>query len=129
MMSSNEFINAIEKANLKGRILRFNKTSLGMSDTIFINFYNVPGGEGKAGGGAEAENNRVMIAVSGFDKKDLDKQVARITVDLRISFFPKARGFRGRTTRPEVGAEFIISFLEGVANEFEPKLFPKPVPA
>lgn len=118
-LSSNEFVAEIKKFDARGRILRFRQTSIGSSNTIFINFYNVPE---TIINGADRENNRVMISVSGFDDKDLDKKVTRVSVSLRISFLPREQGFRARTTNPASAAQFIRNFLDKVARENEPKI-------
>lgn len=71
---SEDFIREVQGLlRLEGRQVYFKNESrlggLSYAD-VDISFVNLPQGIGKAGGGAEAENNRMRFTVRGFDKSD-----------------------------------------------------------
>ena len=65
--------------------------------SIAINFINLPPNRVKErrGGGAEAENNRMMFYVTGFDEGQ-DDPVEKVKVVLSVNSISGADGLKGR---------------------------------
>lgn len=118
-LSYNQFVEGLKSANIKGRRLTVTPRSFNSTRLIF-NFYNVPSDVSVSG--ADAENNRIMFIVSGFDL-DSNIPAKRLGIKLAVSFLPREKGFRGRTTNAESALKSIQLFLEQVAAENEPKIW------
>lgn len=103
---------------LDGRQLKFVPKS-SMSDTLFINFYNLPQGVGGAGGGAEAENNRMMFMVEGFPKDG--SPATKVKVEMRVSALPREHKLRAKSGPPAAIAKYLADFISKTVKEVEPK--------
>lgn len=115
-MTIQQFADQIKSGvDLRGRILRISI----QKDVIFLNFYNVP--EDRGHRGATAENNRMMIAASGFNENP-EQNTNRVRIELLVSAFPRDRRFRARWSKPETAIVSIQDFLNGIVQDFEPKL-------
>jgi hypothetical protein len=123
---SEEFIKAVESnLNIQGRQVRFdNESSLGglRYDTVYINFYNLPKGYGRAGGGAEAENNRMLFRVEGFGKETPHSPppTGKVKIELSVSALPREYRLRGKTGTPAQVAKYLADFLNKVVKEVKP---------
>jgi len=99
---------------------QYNKTY----STVFINYINLP--ENLAGGGAESENNRLMLQVSGFGKEEhAAPPSGKVKVELSISAVQDAANgrlrLRGKSGTPEQAAKYVADFLNMVAKEIPPR--------
>ena len=123
-MGSAEFMEALKKqVDLKGRILKVKNYGLGQTDHIYVTLINLPEGIGGAGGGAEAENNRLSLSVWGFDKKDehAAPPTGKVKVELSVNALGRDKvKFRGRTDTPEKIVKYIADFLSKVVKDVEP---------
>lgn len=120
-----KFIEYLESlVKLDGRTLKIDSSR--DTDQMFINFINLPKGEG-GHGGAEAENNRQMYHIQGFDRKDSDKPVAKLKIELAVNHlggYGPDRGksnLRGKTGAPAKIAEYLAAHINKMVKEFEPK--------
>lgn len=113
------------------QIMMRNKHSLGGSDSIYVNFINLPKGYGGGGGGAEAENNRISFWIHGFDKKDehAPPPTGKVKVEtsnsaLYTSDEPSRETrvqMRAKSGTPEQVAKYLADFLNNVAKKVPPK--------
>ena len=109
ILSSADFSSELEKlTKANGRQVKVRRNSLGQSDMMSINFVNLPPGVGSAGGGAEAENNRALFFVDGWDKKDENAPAptGKVKVEMSISLYAghgekQPKKFRAKTGTPE----------------------------
>lgn len=121
------------KLKLDGRVVRISGHSKG-SGQMFVNFFNLPEavvGAGR-GGGAEAENNRQMFVVVGFDRNDPKAVVPKVKVELSASTLrgegesyseSRARtNLRGKTGAPAKVAEYLAAHINKMVKEIEPRL-------
>lgn len=94
----------------------------GGHDTVFVNFINLPQGVGGAGGGAEAENNRVMFMVSGFGRESevAPPPTGKVKVEMRVSALPRSYNLRAKTGTPSAIARYLADHLKRVASEVPP---------
>lgn len=92
-------------------------------DDVYVNFINLPKGIGGAGGGAEAENNRISFWIHGFDKKDPDAlpPFGKVKVEMANSALPRNYRLRGKTAAPSVIVKYLADFLNKIVQEVEPK--------
>jgi hypothetical protein len=124
---SEEFIKAVESnLNLQGRQIWFdnlNDLDGNRYDTVFVNFTNLPKGVGRAGGGAEAENNRMLFKIEGFgqDTPHSPPPTGKVKIELRVSSLPREYKLRGKTGTPAQIAKYLADFLNKVVKEVEPK--------
>jgi hypothetical protein len=99
---------------------------------LFINYYNLPEATycANAGGGAENNNNRIMLTVLFPGKHGwYDKPVAEgmLRVSLAVLSVGTSQAFRndyklrGKTCAPEKMAEYIATYLNKVARQVPPK--------
>lgn len=120
-MDAEGFIAEVKKqARIKDRQLRIGHGALSSirKNQLFINFINLPQGLGNAGGGAEAENNRWMCSVNGFDKDGGPPPSGKVKMEIHISYgFPK---MRGKTGTPQQVAKAIAAQLTKIVKEVEP---------
>ena len=98
-------------------------TSRPGSSSIVINFINLPPSRAKErrGGGAEAENNRMMFYVTGFDEGQ-DDPVEKVKVVLSVNAIPGAKGLKGKTASPDRIATYIAEHINETAGAIEPDL-------
>ncbi len=81
--------------------------------TLYVNFYNLPAGVGSAGGGAEAENNRLMIAVH-------EQPGGNVRAELVNSVFPREYRLRAKAGTVEKIAAYVADYLNKIAREIPP---------
>lgn len=110
-----DFMDALHPhLDIGDRVLQSRGGSLGGS-TLFLNFYNLPQSvvSARAGGGAEAENNRMMFRV---------EPVAGGKVKLEHSVNALGRGYslRGKTGTPAAVAKYLADHLNKVVREVPP---------
>ena len=123
-MSAKAFMDSVSSQYKGGRVLRVNGGPLRGTDSVFVNFFNLPGDVLKPGqGGAEAENNRMMFIISGFDPKDANapSPSGKVKIELSISALPRDYKLRAKTGTPEAIAKYLVDFLTKVTKEVEPK--------
>jgi hypothetical protein len=132
-MSATEFKAALEqRLRLEGRQARVQvETGWGpkKEESVYVNFINLPGGLGSAGGGAEAENNRASFWVRGFGPASAP-EAAKVKAEQATSSLYKGSGAPSRETRitmraksgsPEQVAKTLADFLNGVVRDVEPR--------
>ena len=127
-LSYKGFIEYLEsKADLKGRVLSI-RDRAHASTMLYINFFNLPEADVRAnrGGGAEAENNRQMYRVEGFDKKDVDKPVAKVKVELTLDMLGRGPDraktkLRAKSGPPAKIAEYLAAHISKMVKEIEPR--------
>lgn len=93
---------------------------------LFVNFVNLPEGIGSAGGGAEAQNNRMMFTITWPRVRGVyadDKAVAegQVRVEQSVSALPREYRLRAKSGRPEVIARYLADFINRVVREVPPK--------
>jgi hypothetical protein len=93
--------------------------------SIAINFINLPKERHRQrrGGGAEAENNRQLFMVWGFDQS-INSPVARIKLEQSVNGIG-ARGawapkLRARTGEPDKIALYFAKYVNQIAESFPP---------
>lgn len=115
-----DFIAEVEKQlQIKDRVIRWNMGALRShdDDAIYVNFFNLP----NAKGGAEAENNRVMLEIEGFQSPK-----AKLKVGERVNMLgdwgtkPPFK-LRGKTGTPQVIARTVAQYLNRIVKEIPPK--------
>jgi hypothetical protein len=96
--------------------------SLGLSknDDVYVNYINLPKGIGGAGGGAEAENNRMSFWVWGFGVDGAPPPTGKVKLEMSNSALPRTYKLRGRTAAPAAIAKYLADFLNKVAAEVPP---------
>lgn len=125
---SDDFIEAVKsQLKIKDRRVRFNNKStlggLSYADVI-INYINLPTGVGSAGGGAEAENNRMLFFVEGFGKETPHTPPPRGKVRIRQEInmvTDRSKNLRAKTGTPEQIAKYLADYLNKIAAEVEPR--------
>jgi hypothetical protein len=129
ILSSADFSAELEKlTKANGRQVKVRRNSLGQSDMMSINFVNLPPGVGSAGGGAEAENNRALFFVDGWDKKDENAPAptGKVKVEMSISLYAghgekQPKKFRAKTGTPAQVCKYLADYINYLAKEFEPR--------
>lgn len=109
--------------NVGDRVVRFKPGSLGPAGSVYINYYNLPQAIVKAreGGGAEAENNRIGLYITGWGTDPhAPPPSGKVTVKLSVSALPRQYNLRAKTGLPGVIAKYIADYLNRVAKEVEP---------
>jgi len=109
-----------KKLDLKGRQVKFRTTPENAPGSrrggmVFVNFYNLPTGVGSAGGGAEAENNRMLFVVEGFGLP-----TGKVKVEMSTSALPREHKLRAKTDSPERVAQYLAAFINKVVKEVPP---------
>jgi uncharacterized Zn finger protein (UPF0148 family) len=91
-------------------------------ESVYVNYVNLPTGIGGAGGGAEAENNRLLFKIDGFHGADPHAPPPRgkVKVDMLVSALPREYSFRAKTGSPEVIAKYLGAYLTRIATEVPP---------
>ena len=124
---SEEFIKMVESnLSLQGRRITFDNESRLVGnryDSVFVNFINLPTGKGGAGGGAEAENNRMSFTIEGFgkDTPHSPPPTGKVKIEMRVSALPREYKLRGKTGTPAQVAKYLADFLNKVVKEVEPR--------
>jgi hypothetical protein len=119
-MSANTF-KAKVLADYKGdRHVHVSGGPLGRHNSLFINFINLPAGAGRA----EAENNRQMFHVEGFDAKDPEaaSPTGKVKIEMLMNALPSTYKLRTKTGTPEQICEYLVDFIEKVGKEVAPKV-------
>jgi len=116
-MSAEEFKREVEKhLNIGDRQVSVRvDTSFGTVG-VYINLVNLPKGVGGAGGGAEAENNRMMFSVR-FPDNPADK----VKVEQTVSRMDRKYKMRAKSGHPAQVAKYVADFINKVVKEVEPK--------
>jgi hypothetical protein len=132
MMTSDEFIEAVRsRLDIGDRQIRFDNVNRYMTpnryDTIFIHYFNLPEGIGDAGGGAERENNRLMLAVNGFGRGQSEPAPGKVKVSTSVCHLgdpheSRKLALRGKTASPEKMVEYVVNYLNKVARDVPPRL-------
>lgn len=132
-MTSAEFMEYLQDLlEIGDRQVRMDNRGYSHHDTsVFVHYYNLPHGVGGAGGGAEGENNRLMLVVRGFGRAP-DDATDKVKVETSVSALknphaPPGSGWReqrwtlrAKTGKPEAIAEYIAKFLNKTADEVPP---------
>lgn len=125
VLSANEFMAAVrENVKLDRRVLNMRNKGMGRYDMVFINFYNLPediAGH-NLGGGAEAENNRLMVMVTGFDPKNPDAPAptGKVKVETSVNALDRKYSLRGKTGDPAAVAKYIGAHISKIVVEVQP---------
>lgn len=100
---------------------------LGSHSTVIVELINLPTSESTQG--AQAENNKVRLTVSGFDAKDPSAPAPRgkVEVELRIwslfsptgQFLPTQK-LRKKTAPPAQAAKYVAAYMNKMIAENEP---------
>ncbi len=115
-----------QSPQLQDRVFRSNIERLRKSPAegrdLYLNFYNLPPkvlGHG-AGGGAEAENNRMMFVirpvVGGTGYGDSKK----VKIEMTVSALPREYRLRAKTGKPDDIASYLALFLRNVVQFVPP---------
>lgn len=93
--------------------------------SAYVNFVNLPEEivARKAGGGAEAQNNRMSFWVEGFNGSDphAPPPTGKVKVEMRTSALPREYWLRAKTGKPGAIAHYLADFLNKVVREVPPK--------
>lgn len=124
-MNSDQFINLVKALVMPGRRLKLrNEFSLGGVDgDVYVNFINLPEGIGSAGGGAEAENNRISFWIKGWPKNKADgPRTGKVKIECANSVFRREvfPMMRAKTATPEKIAVYLAEYLNKLMAEIEP---------
>ena len=107
-MTPEQFISAIRaRLDIGDRQCFF---KVGSTGTVYVQFYNVPQG---VENGAERENNRLMLVVSGVPKRTVELAV-------RGPAFGTDFKLRSKTAEPESIVKYVTDFLNRAAKK-EPR--------
>jgi hypothetical protein len=90
-------------------------------EDVYVNYINLPKGIGGAGGGAEAENNRMSFWVRGFGEAGAPSPTGRVRVEMATSALPREFKLRAKAGPPDAIAKYLADFLSKVAAEVPPK--------
>ncbi len=117
-IGSKPFISLVESLlDIGDRQVRFDKGY----HSVFIHYYNLSHGIGRAGGGAEFENNRVMIIVKGFGKEEDDlPPTGKVKFEVSVWALDRKLSPRGKSGTPEKIAEYVASVLNKISKEIPP---------
>jgi hypothetical protein len=119
--SATEFIAQLTAfTHHNGRTLKARKSP--GSKLMFVNLINLPPGVGGAGGGAEAENNRAMFTIAGWDPEDPDAPAptGKVKVDTSVNVFHRTHKLRAKTGSPAAICKYLADFINKVAKEVPP---------
>jgi hypothetical protein len=86
---------------------------------VFVNFVNLPKGVGGAGGGAEAENNRMAFRVEGFG--DEGAPASKVSIEMSVSALPRSFRLRKKTAPPGIIAKYLADFLAEIIATVPPR--------
>lgn len=91
-------------------------------ESVYVNFVNLPSGVGGAGGGAEAENNRMSFWIYGFNGSDphAPPPNGKVKIEMANSALPREYRLRGKAGTPEAIAKYLGEFLTRVVREVPP---------
>jgi len=89
---------------------------------VFVSFYNLPEARIKEGrgGGAEAENNRMLFVIRGFDE-DAASPVASVKIAQSINSLGRdVKNLRAKTGDPDKIAMYLARYLNEIAEAVPP---------
>ena len=86
----------------------------------YVKLINLPKGIGEAGGGAEAENNRMSFWVEGFTTNGGSPKSGKVKVEMATSALPREYRLRAKTGAPAVIAKYLADFINKVVAEVPP---------
>jgi hypothetical protein len=118
-MTAEDFVKEFEKhLNIGDRQVKTGISTLGGPNrpSVHIRFVNLPKGVGGAGGGAEAENNR-MSFMTHFPTSPADK----IKVEQIVSAMDRKYRMRAKSGHPAKVAKYLADYINRIAKEVEPK--------
>lgn len=101
---------------LNGRQLFVKGTALSASNSLYVTLINLPTGVGGAGGGAEAENNRMSFMIR------FEPDHSKAKIEQSVSALPREYKLRAKTAPPAAIAKYLGDFLSKVTKEVEPRL-------
>jgi|WetSurMetagenome_2_1015567.scaffolds.fasta_scaffold78478_6 hypothetical protein len=136
-MIENDFINAL-KSQIDAGVLHGCHVAVDVSPslgppgygtcTVFVTFINLPTSRvrERRGGGAEAENNRMLFSVSGFHGGQYATTDAeKVTAEQLVCSIGKtgnwAPKMRKKTASPEKVAPYLAKYINDVARKFPPR--------
>jgi len=113
-MKPEDFVKALEgKLQIKDRRVKTKASG----DTVYLNFYNLPKSvDGGAGGGAEAENNRMMFVIRFKDEG------AKAKIEHSVNALDRKYNLRAKTAHPSKIVDYLAAHLAKVVKEAEPNL-------
>jgi hypothetical protein len=123
-MGAAAFVEALKShLKLQGRQARVS-VSKGMDfvkdESVYVNFINLPSGVGGAGGGAEAENNRMSFWVRGFGVDSAPPPSGKVKVELSNSALPREYKLRAKSGPPAAIAKYLADFINTVVEKVQP---------
>lgn len=125
-LTSAEFVELLNKElDAKDRILKIEGDRSGSmrSGQVFVQLYNVPKSENK---GTNADNNRWMWVIQGFDRKDPDMKAVKVKIEESINgapFSERAKWkMRAKSGTPAQIADYLAKHIAKVVAEVEPRL-------
>lgn len=86
---------------------------------LHVTYVNLPRGVGSAGGGAEAQNNRMSFDVDGFSGGS--RRDGRVKIEQSTSFADRSRNLRAKTGAPAAIARYLAAYLAKFAAEVPPR--------
>lgn len=121
-----EFVELLrKKIDPKDRVLKIEGDGTGSmrSGQVFVQLYNIPKSENK---GTNADNNRWMWVIEGFDRKNPDVKAVKVKVEESINGAPFSERskwkLRAKSATPEQIADYLSKHIHKVIAEVEPKL-------
>lgn len=124
VVSANGFVTLLESLlRLDGRRVVVKNKSIGTYNMVSVTLINLPQGVGGAGGGAEAENNRLSFSIWGFDQQDPSAPApdGKVKVEQTVSALPREYKLRSKTAPPSAIAKYLADFINKVVKEVAPK--------
>lgn len=91
--------------------------------SVHVTYVNLPFPrvQERRGGGAEAENNRMLFFVRGFNEGEVaDIPTEKVQVEHAVCNVSGAPRLRRKTASPEKIASYLAQYLRGVATQFHP---------
>lgn len=117
-MTAEDFVKEFEKLVKVGdRQVKTSISTLGGANrpSVSVRFVNLPKGVGGAGGGAEAENNRMSFMIH-FDQNPTGK----IKVEQIVTFDRKYK-MRAKSGHPAKVAKYLADYISKIVKEVEPE--------
>lgn len=130
---ANEFAAALkEQLALQGRqvMIRVGESwGPGKENDVYVNFVNLPEGVGGAGGGAEAENNRMSFWVRGFGANNAPPPSGKVKVEMSNSSLYRGESYsrenrvalRAKSGAPGAIAKYLADFLNKTISTVPPR--------
>jgi hypothetical protein len=112
-----KLVQELAEHKLRDRHLKFRTYEARGSDrgSVYVNFFNLPKSvSGAEGGGAEAENNRMMFSVY------FSPDGASGKIEMTVSALPREYRLRAKTAPLPQLARYLVDFLTKVAADVPP---------